>query len=137
MNGIFRTVLCFAVVILALNLGESAQTAAQKVPVMDGGAGPCSCELTIVTADGKPASSADVKVHIAYGFGGFHKLDLEAGANVDGKVNFVGLPARVRMPPLEFHASKNDLSGVATYDPQVECHAKHDITVLKSSDSPN
>jgi hypothetical protein len=131
MSRIPRIVLSLVVVASAVNFLSSAQTAVQKIPVMDGGAGPCSCDLRILTADGSPASSADVKVHIAYGFGGFRKLDLEAGANVDGKVNFVGLPARVRMPPLEFHASKNDLTGIATYDPQVECHAKHDITVVK------
>jgi len=46
-------------------------------PVMDGGAGPCSLDLG-VTSDGKPAVAANVKVHIAYGFGGIRKLDLEA-----------------------------------------------------------
>lgn len=116
---------------LAIAMNVTAQAGSQSIPVMDGAAGPCSCEITVLTADGKPASSASVKVHIAYGFGGFHKLDLEAGANVDGKVKFVGLPSRVRMPPLEFRASKNDLTGVATYDPQAECQAKHDITVAK------
>jgi hypothetical protein len=109
----------------------SAQSA-QAIPVMDGGAGPCSCELTVMNPDGKPAAAANVKVHIAYGFGGFHRLDLEAGTNVDGKVRFTGLPDRVRRPPLEFTASKDQLSGVATYDPQSECQAKHDITLQKA-----
>ncbi len=105
----------------------------QPVPVMDGGAGPCSCELTVMTSDGKPAAAADVKVHIEYGFGGFHRLDLEAGTNVDGKVRFTGLPARVKRPPLEFRASKDSLMGIVTYDPQVECQAKHDVTLEKTS----
>src|SRR5882757_197688 len=38
--------------------------AAEKVPVIDGGAGPCSLELS-VTADTKPVPAANVKVHIA------------------------------------------------------------------------
>lgn len=108
---------------------SSSQTTAQPVPVMDGGAGPCSCELTIFMPDGKPAPAADVKVHIAYGFGGFHRLDLEAGTNVDGKVRFTGLPSKVKNPPLEFRAAKDQLEGVATFDPLTECRAKHDITL--------
>ena len=98
---------------------------------MDGGAGPCSLELNVTGADVKPAYAATVKVHIEYGFGGFHKLDLEAGTNSDGKVKFTGIPARVHRPPLEFHASKDAFEGVATYDPSAECQAKHEITLQK------
>ena len=90
--------------LLSLPAAVSAEDAspAQKVPVIDGAAGSCSLDLT-VTADGKPAYAAKVRVHIAYGFGGFRKLDLEASTNVDGKVKFTGLPAKVRRgAPLEF-----------------------------------
>jgi hypothetical protein len=107
-----------------------AQTS-QQVPVMDGEAGPCSLELTVNGPDGRPVYAAKVKVHIAYGFGGFHKLDLEAGTNSDGKMKFTGLPARVHRPPLEFQAFKDDLEGAATYDPSAECPGKHDITMTK------
>ncbi len=100
---------------------------------MDGGAGPCSLELTVMGADGKPVYAATVKVHIAYGFAGAHRLDLQAGTNSDGKVKFTGLPTRVHRPPLEFDASKDDLSGTATYDPSAECQAKHDITLAKAN----
>jgi len=110
--------------------GQSAP-AAQAVPKIDAGLGSCTLELTITTPDGKPAAAADVKVHIAYGFGGFHKLDLEAGTNSDGKVQFTGLPARVRRPPLEFRASKEQLAGIAEYDPARECQGKHDIVLEK------
>src|ERR1035437_2047463 len=73
-----------------------APAAAQAVPTIDGGAGPCWVEFTVTTADGKPAGAATVKVHIAYGFGGFHMLDLQAGANSDCTVKFSGRPSRVR-----------------------------------------
>jgi hypothetical protein len=59
------------------------------------------------------------------------KLDLDAGTNIDGKVKFIGLPSRVRRPPLEFQASKDQLLGTATYDPDSECQAKHDIVLEK------
>ena len=101
----------------------------QKVPVMDGGIGPCSLELTVTTVDGKPVYAAIVKVHITYGFAGIRRLDLEAGTNSDGKLKFTGLPSRVHRPPLEFDASKDQLAGKATYDPGSECHAKHDIVL--------
>jgi len=99
--------------------------------MMDGGSGPCAVQITITTVEGKPVYDAKVKVHIAYRFGGFHKLDLEAVTNAEGKVKFVGLPARVRRPPLEFQASKDQLAGVLAYDPATECQASHSITLEK------
>jgi hypothetical protein len=113
----------------------TAEEQAHKVPVINGNAGPCSLDLRVTTSDGKPVYAAAVKVHVNYGFGGFHKLDLEASTNVDGKVSFTGLPARVRRPPLEFHASKDELAGTATYDPAAECQARHEIVADKAKPS--
>ena len=96
---------------------------------MDGGAGPCSLELTVATADGKPVYGATIKVHIAYGFGGFHRLDLQDATNVDGKVKFIGIPSRVRRPPLEFQAAKDQLVGTVSEDPGVQCNAKHEVVL--------
>jgi hypothetical protein len=131
MNGLLR-VLCSLLVAFPLLSVAQGQSHNERVPVMDGGAGPCSLELTVTGADGKPVYAATVKVHIAYGFGGMRRLDLEAGTNSDGKVKFAGLPARVHRPPIEFHASKDEFDGVAAYDPSTECQAKHDITLEKS-----
>jgi hypothetical protein len=103
---------------------------------MDGAAGPCSLELTVVDTNGKPVYAATAKVHVAYGFGGMRRLDLEAGTNSDGKVKFTGLPARVRRPPLEFQVSKDELAGLATFDPSAECEAKRGITVVKPKPQP-
>ena len=100
-------------------------------PVIDGGAGPCSLDLTVLGADDKPVYDATVKVHITYGFGGFHHLDLQAGTDSDGKVRFTGLPAKVHNPPLEFDATKDQLEGTVTYDPSAECQAKHDVKLEK------
>ena len=104
---------------------------AQEVPVIDGGVGPCSVEFTVIDANAKPQYDATVKVHIAYGFAGVRKLDLEAGTNINGKVKFKGLPLKVHNPPLEFNASKGQLAGIATYNPATECEAKHDIMLDK------
>ena len=108
-----------------------------QIPVIDGDAGSCSVEFTITTADGKPVAAATVKVHIAYGFGGFHKLDLQAGTNSDGKVKFTGLPSRVRRSTLEFEASKDLLAGTATLDPAKECRGKREIKLGKGNAAAN
>lgn len=103
----------------------------EKPAVVDGGLGRCSLEVTVLGPDSKPVYAASVKVHIAYGFGGFHKLDLEVGTDAAGKAKFTGLPSRVRRPPLEFDATKDDLSGTLNYDPATECVAAHNITLQK------
>lgn len=123
-----------AAVVLAagFSFAQSASQNSPQIPSMDGAAGRCSVLLT-VTADGKPVNAANVKVHIEYGFGGFHRLDLEAYTNEAGLLKFTGLPAKVHRPPLEFHASKDQLSGIATYDPAAECEARHDLPLAKQA----
>jgi hypothetical protein len=107
-----------------------AQAAPSPDPyLMDGSAGPCSVELSVTDAAGKPISSALISVHVAYGFGGFHKLDMSVYSGPEGKAKFIGLPIKVKNPPLEFHASKDKLVGVATMNPATECQAKHDIVM--------
>lgn len=116
---------------LACILPLTAQSS-DKPAVVDGGLGRCSLEVTVLGPDSKPVYGASVKVHIAYGFGGFHKLDLEVGTDSAGKAKFTGLPSRVRRPPLEFDATKDDLSGTLNYDPATECVAMHKITMQKA-----
>jgi len=119
-------------IVIAVPLLSKAQAPDENVPVIQGGAGPCSLKLTVRGMDGKPVYAATVKVHIKYGFGGMRRLDLEAGTNSDGKVTFAGLPERVQRPPLEFHASKDELVGVATFDPSAECQAEREIALARS-----
>jgi hypothetical protein len=124
-------VLC-SILVLATPLLSHAQAQSEKIPTIQGNAGPCSLELTIRGADGTPVYAAMVKVHIKYGFGGIRRLDLEAGTNSGGKVKFAGLPDRVQRPPLEFYASKDELVGVASFDPATECQAKREIALGKA-----
>jgi hypothetical protein len=121
----FLPVVC-GIFLLAIRC--SAQSP-EEVPKVDGGLGACSVDVIVDTADGHPVYAAHVKVHIAYGMGGFHKLDLEAGTNSEGKVKFTGLPNRVRRPPLEFEATKDELSGTATVDPAAQCHSVRTIKI--------
>jgi hypothetical protein len=103
---------------------------AKTVPVMDGGAGPCTADLTITDAAGAPVYAAKVNVHIAYGFMSVRKLDLEAGTNADGKLRFTGLPQRIKHG-LYFRASDGDRSGEAFDDPANTCQAHFTITLQK------
>jgi hypothetical protein len=97
--------------------------------LMDGGAGPCAIDLNVTDTGGKPVSTALIKVHVAYGFGGFHKLDMSVYSSPEGKARFTGIPAKPKNAPLEFYASKDNLVGVASMDPAAECQAKHDIVM--------
>jgi hypothetical protein len=115
---------------------SSSSESAEKIPIMDGGAGPCSLELTVIS-DTKPVSAANVKVHIVYGFAGVRKLDLEAYTNNEGKLKFTGLPSRVKRPPMEFRGTKDKLAGIAVYDPESECNAKHELILVRQKESQN
>ncbi len=135
--------LCWVVVASAMTCraqtgaqsNAQSTSGAQTVPALDGGAGPCSVEFTVLSPDGKPVLGAKVNVHIAYGFGGFHKLDLEASTNSDGKVKFAGVPSRVRRSQLEFEATKDQWAGTATVDPATECRAQKEIRLGEKSAS--
>ncbi len=128
-------ILPLLLVVPGLSLAQASPAdASHNIPVINGAAGSCSLDLT-VTADGRPVYAASVKVHIAYGFGGFHKLDLEASTNVDGKVRFTGLPAKVRRPPLDFRARKDALVGNVGYDPATQCQATQEIKLGKAAES--
>jgi len=83
----------------------------------------------VLDAAGAPVFSALVKVHVAYGFHGLHKLDLSAYTNAQGKTKFKGLPARAYKPPVEFRATKDAMTGTAWFNPETECEARHEIVV--------
>jgi hypothetical protein len=119
-----------------LPISAAAQTAgsppsdAKAVPVIDGGAGPCTADFTITDANGAPVYAAKIKVHIAYRFGSFHRLDLELGTDSNGKARFTGLPDRVKRG-MYFEASEGERSGEAFDDPSTNCKATFTIALQK------
>lgn len=140
MRSVIHAVFTSAFLILGVTLlfATQAQQPAQPqqaddIPVTEGGSGPCSVELTVTDADAKPVYAARIDVHMAYGFAGAHKLDMSVYTNAQGKARFTGIPAKVKKPPIEFHAKKDNLVGMATMDPATECQAKHDIVMDKKS----
>ena len=148
MKKVFFRALSFLVLALTAALFTAAQTspaqtapaqsqqpvqtpASDEVPVVDGGSGACSIDFNVTDSAGKPVYAARIDMHLAYGFAGAHKLDLGVYTNAQGKARFTGLPLKVRKPPIEFRAKKDDLIGLATMDPMAECQAKHDIVLDK------
>jgi hypothetical protein len=103
--------------------------ASKQIPVIDGGAGPCSVEFTVTDTKGAPVYDAKVAVRIASGFAGVRKLDLEVGTNYDGKARFSGLPSKVKAGNLFFRVNQGDRSGTALYDPTKSCNAHQDIVI--------
>jgi hypothetical protein len=101
-----------------------------QVPVMDGEAGPCSVAFTVTDPKGAAVYGARVQVHIAYGFAGVRRLDLEAATNVDGKTQFKGLPEKVKGGILMFRASQGKREGSATYDPAKNCGGQQSSIIL-------
>jgi hypothetical protein len=124
---------CAGLVIVAGSLtpARAQQTPdPHQVPVMDGEAGPCSVGFTVTDVKGAPVYDARIRVHIAYGFAGVRRLDLEAATNVDGKTQFKGLPEKVKGGTLMFRASQGKREGSATYDPARNCSGQQSSIVL-------
>jgi hypothetical protein len=120
-------------------LGYSFALAASdtKVATVDAGIGRCSVEFTVTDTKSQPVYDAKIRVHIAYGFMGMRKLDLEVGTNSDGKAQFTGLPEKPRQP-LSFGASQGNREGFATYNPSKKCTEDHSTIVLSErSQEPN
>ena len=117
--------------VLACAISGVAETQSpHDVPLIDAGAGPCTADMTVTDADGKPVYAATIRVHIAYGFMGVRKMDLEIGTNVDGKAQFVGLPDKLNKT-LYFQASKGNSKGAAFDNPAKHCHTQHSIVLKK------
>lgn len=102
----------------------------KSVPVIDGGIGSCSADFTINDAAGAAVYNARIKVHIAYGFGSFHKLDLEVSTNAEGKARFTGLPNKLKRE-LTFQASEADRTAEVQDDTTKTCQAQFTLALKK------
>src|ERR1700690_1952552 len=132
-----KLVLCGAAILVGVG-GFTPMHAQQtpdphQVPAMDGEAGPCSIAFTVTDIKGAPVYDARIRVHIAYGFAGVRRLDLEAATNVDGKTQFKGLPEKVKGGILTFRATQGKREGSASYDPAKNCGGQQSSIVLSEN----
>ena len=131
MSRNLRTAIVFAIAVLSCTMCSAAQTQnPHDVPSIDAEAGPCTADMTVTDANGKPVYAATIQVHIAHGFMGVRKMDLEIGTNVDGKARFIGLPDKLNKT-LYFQASKGNSKGAAFDNPAKHCHSQHSIVLEK------
>jgi hypothetical protein len=114
---------------------QPAANAAQQIPSIDGGLGPCSVEITVKRPGGKVVDGAKVTVHIAYGFLNVRRLDLEVPTNMDGKARITGLPNNLKHGLL-LHGSKDNMLGTAFVDPAKTCEAKHQLVLVQQAPPP-
>ncbi|HJS99439.1 MAG TPA: hypothetical protein VJ756_10125 [Terriglobales bacterium] len=106
-----------------------------KVPEISGNLGGCSVEIHVIDSAGKPVYGAQISVHIRYGFGGFHRLDLQIGTNTDGFARFIGLTERARMP-LSFYADYHGRETVVPVDLRQNCHQKQNAAIPDKPATP-
>jgi len=124
-------VLLLAAFILIFGSSSSSQSQAQAssdVAVMKGEAGPCTADFVVSDSVGKGVYGAKIRIQVKYGFGGFHRLDGIVGTNFEGKARFEGLPERIK-GTAEFDITKGSQAKTVPYDPQVDCHARHEVTL--------
>jgi hypothetical protein len=96
------------------------------VPVLKGGAGSCTADFVVSDSSGKGVYDAKISVLIKYGFMGLHRLDLTVGTNFEGKARVEGLPEQIK-GSAEFKISRGDQSKIVPYDPQTNCHPRHEV----------
>jgi len=109
---------------------RAADDASKTVATVDAGIGPCTADFTINDDSGKPVYNANIRVHISYGFGGFHKFDLQVGTNADGQARFIGLPEHPKQG-LFFRATEGDRQGDAFDNPANTCKAQFTVVLRK------
>jgi hypothetical protein len=96
------------------------------VPIVKGGAGSCSADFVVNDPSGKGVYDAKIGIQIKYRFLGLHKLDLTVGTNYEGKARIEGLPEQIR-GPAEFKIRHGDQSKIVPFDPQDNCHPRHEV----------
>jgi hypothetical protein len=129
-NFLILTFLSFTLCLAAFSQASPSPADPKSIPEIDGAIGSCSADFTITDSASAPVYNAKINVHIAYGFGSFHKLDLEVSTNADGKARFTGLPNRLKRP-LTFHASEGGREGEVIDDPEKTCKAQFTIALSK------
>ncbi len=123
----------YSIQVLVLNLLFAGVTLASQqsvpVPQVNANLGPCTVDFTVSEKARQPLFNAEISVKIAYGFMGVKKMDLKVGTNNEGKARFVGLPEKVRRPPLEFVVRAKGLTKTVNYWPSVKCQARYSVVM--------
>jgi hypothetical protein len=117
--------------VLILIFAAMVPASQQSVPVpqVNANLGPCTVNFTVSEKANQPLFNAEISVRIAYGFMGVKKMDLKVGTNNEGRARFVGLPEKVRKPPLQFVVHAKGLTRTVDYWPSVKCQARYSVVM--------
>jgi len=110
------------------SFAKSQAQGSAEVPVLKGGAGSCTADFVVSDSSGKGVYDAKIAIQIKYGFMGLRKLDLTIGTNFEGKARVEGLPEQFK-GSAEFKVSHGDQSKTVPYDPQANCHPRHEVVL--------
>lgn len=97
-----------------------------EVAVVNGGAGSCTADFVVTDSSGKGIYAAKIDIQIHYGFMGLHRVDATVSTNYEGKARIEGLPEQIKKTA-EFKVSHGDQSKSFPYDPQTDCHPRHEV----------
>lgn len=133
-KSVFVAVVLWTFIAIA-SAQSNSPTQPQPVPAVDGGLGACSVEFTTMDGHGNVIGGATLRLHLAYGFAGVRRLDLEVTTNTDGKARFTGLPDNLKKG-LFFRGFKDDREGTAFYEPKKNCKGQHTMVLDKPPTLP-
>lgn len=126
-TGFFAIVL-FALSALAQSQPQPAPKPENKIPVISADLGDCSADITVTGSKLHPLYKAKIASEIRYGFGGFHRMNLEIYTNTDGQARVEGLPERPRQP-LAFVVTYDGRSTTVIVHPIEKCHGSYQAIV--------
>ena len=115
-SSVLLLCLAFALPLLAADPPQVATVSADL--------GECTAEIRVTDSHMKPVYKATLSTQVRFGFGGFHRTDLEVGTNVDGRAIISGLPARMKRP-LDVTASFEGRNAIVLVDTGDNCHGTY------------
>jgi hypothetical protein len=128
-QGVLAVLIAAFILIFGRNSSSQSPTSSD-VAVVKGDAGPCTADFVVSDSLGKGMYGAKIRLQVKYGFGGFHRLDGIVGTNFEGKARFEGLPERIK-GTAGFDITKGSQAKTVPYDPQVDCHPRHEVTLVE------
>jgi len=127
-NKRFRAVILFSSVLLVMLPGTKLPAQEQTVPVVDGQAGQCTADFTVMDKDKNPLYDAKIDVTFRHGLFGTRKMSLQVGTNSEGKARVIGLPDKSKKT-FQFKISFGALSESVLMHAPDDCKAVFDVVL--------
>jgi hypothetical protein len=96
-------------------------------PFVNAGIGTCSTEFAVKDANGRPAPSARIHMHLHYGLMGLRRMELVIGTGSDGRARVTGLPERASW--LLYEIENGRTTTQLPQDLSRACRGRYDVTL--------